>query len=783
MMAEVLGIVASILSISKAIISGVNLASELYKAPEEIRTLHEQVQVFRCVLQAVQEIPRHSPNTALTSTLCRAEKIVEDLHQLLTIKLLRQGGKSDRTRRRAWLRNKSKIVMLRDNLRDARETLWVALSANSIVSTSHLESSLLAINQQAILAQSVLNRWRQNAGGIENTLEIQYLPQIGGMVQTLGTASRPNEETQDTMNTKKSIISVNGPERNPPAGSFESSSSFFPERYTAVEAATSIVGYMNYQEHATNYSRVNRYELFYCKAPREWIRLSISATVSVESPYWYAMRIPSSKCMMADLPTGLARALQTFLTSRPELEQGSHLSIYVGNQLGPDMDDRKLNLLMQISKPQLEIEEHLKTITTMTYHWNCPRYFEKEVIQQPMYKFVHDNRFIAYLQSRWVLVFRFGSDKAQLDSNLYILKVLHCLRRAPGVNPFIGTILDSRGLISGFMTELPLQGRLTALLIDACRSGNPIEWKRREKWCKQIVQAVATVHSQAFPIGTLTETLCGAVRINGWDNAILCHFQAQFEYDSTRLSIVPPEYRHLASTKGCISASTQTDIYQLGLLIWMIATNDIYVADSMLYNTLSCNTKSATECIESNVAPAQLPSPDERFPRYIHRIISNCFMEDPCNRPPAWKLLEMFPSEEDVYIALPNPGNDVTSESSPGETILCAATQETDGAECYNLSSWKEMRPSIIGKAPTRLEDCEEIEVKCNLCSKRTREHFFHCNVCILGSYDICPACFDQGAHCPDDEHYLRELFYSLEGEEIFYTSVKGSGCREIVKL
>lgn len=47
MMAEVLGIVASILSISKAIISGVNLASELYKAPEEIRTLH----VSRTVLQ------------------------------------------------------------------------------------------------------------------------------------------------------------------------------------------------------------------------------------------------------------------------------------------------------------------------------------------------------------------------------------------------------------------------------------------------------------------------------------------------------------------------------------------------------------------------------------------------------------------------------------------------------------------------------------------------------------------------------------------------------------
>lgn len=68
----------------------------------------------------------------VNSTLYKARKIAEDLHRMIIVKLVRQGGGSGRARLRAWLRNKSKIVALRDNLKDALERLWVALNVSSL---------------------------------------------------------------------------------------------------------------------------------------------------------------------------------------------------------------------------------------------------------------------------------------------------------------------------------------------------------------------------------------------------------------------------------------------------------------------------------------------------------------------------------------------------------------------------------------------------------------------------------------------------------------------------
>ncbi|KAI1770111.1 hypothetical protein F4818DRAFT_455884 [Hypoxylon cercidicola] len=157
----------------------------------------------------------------------------------------------------------------------------------------------------------------------------------------------------DTPKIEESAECYDNLQRSTPASFFELSSSFFPEAYATIEATSRLVAYMNYQEHAMDYSRVNRYEMFYCKAPREWVRLSISATVSVESPYWKVISIPSKKSNMIDLPAGLSKKLEVFLTSRLDLEQGSRLGIYLGNQATSNGHKEKSDLLMQVSKPQV----------------------------------------------------------------------------------------------------------------------------------------------------------------------------------------------------------------------------------------------------------------------------------------------------------------------------------------------------------------------------------------------------------------------------------------------
>ena len=62
--------------------------------------------------------------------LSRARKIIEELKELITVKLVRRADGSERARRRAWLKYKHKVVKLRDNLKEARKFLLEALNVN-----------------------------------------------------------------------------------------------------------------------------------------------------------------------------------------------------------------------------------------------------------------------------------------------------------------------------------------------------------------------------------------------------------------------------------------------------------------------------------------------------------------------------------------------------------------------------------------------------------------------------------------------------------------------------
>jgi hypothetical protein len=86
----------------------------------------EQISIFRNILQALDA----TTDSSMQDPLSRAEGIINELQYVITAKLIRQGGDSDFTRRGAWLRNKAKIASLRDDLKETREVLGLALSLN-----------------------------------------------------------------------------------------------------------------------------------------------------------------------------------------------------------------------------------------------------------------------------------------------------------------------------------------------------------------------------------------------------------------------------------------------------------------------------------------------------------------------------------------------------------------------------------------------------------------------------------------------------------------------------
>ena len=573
------------------------------------------------------------------------------------------------------------------------------------------------------------------------------------------------------------------------ASTFEMGPTFRPETYTNPDIVPTVFGYNYCEVEGTQYTRLNQCAIFFrSQVPRTWKRLTVSITSSVESIHWDIGRVRSSNEVEKasdPLPIYLATLLETFLLrSQQEFEQDSHLGIFLGNQSDLETRGQAPKVPIKIMKPHFQAESYLQQITRALRYWDCPRYSERELIEQPLSRQLPNNEFVANLRSRWVFELRFGSDKSQIDSHLYTLQVLQCLRGVAGIAPFLGLVLgNDNSTVSGFLCELPAKGALSNVLSNAKKSGQPITWDQCAKWCRQIIQAVAEVHSKGFVVGSLAE-LEYVVAIDADDNAVLYrHFRNSFRYNGVEPAILPPEYCRSTSTIGPITALPHTDIYQLGLLLWRIAADEMLLPCPGFCRYAGCTTKADTICAEPHVDPAQLPSPGEDIPQYLRDIIAACRAESPDERLPAWKLLEMFP---------PMAEDKGEKSKGVGEGGILHLSNYQDisvegGTVEEHTSQQRSQQPGPrSGCTPThspRLEEyvlAYENVIACDFCKARTTPWYFHCSVCHSGDYDICPRCFFQGAHCLEHDHYSLE--YSEGNTKArYHTSVKETGQRDVL--
>jgi hypothetical protein len=73
-----------------------------------------------------------STSTNVTASLARAQHTIEQLDQLIKVKLLRLVNGTYRARRRAWTRNKAKVYQLRDAMKEHRDNIIAAMSSNNL---------------------------------------------------------------------------------------------------------------------------------------------------------------------------------------------------------------------------------------------------------------------------------------------------------------------------------------------------------------------------------------------------------------------------------------------------------------------------------------------------------------------------------------------------------------------------------------------------------------------------------------------------------------------------
>lgn len=539
-----------------------------------------------------------------------------------------------------------------------------------------------------------------------------------------------------------------------PAGHPEVLPSLRPECYTVTEAFPNLFINNTFEENITDFSRTNRYLLWYRAKPRRWIRLSISVTITVESRLWVTARAAGPSADSAeDLPGNLAGLLEEYLRHHANLKQDIHLKAYFGGRL-----DSTLGMQLRAAEPPFQTAAYLREISSSLRHLCRQFYPETTLTQIPLHRRRRKCFYVSAVESVWALDFRFGSTKAEIDTSVYHLKALHCLVSTPGICPFMGLVTDHEdGLVKGFLAKAPLKGPMFRQIALANGSGKTIPWTRREKWCRQITKALAGVHSKGFAVGRLATESRWTIALDEYDNAVIFWLTPSFMASRMR-GTMPPEQGRLTPPETSLPSTCYTDLYQLGLLFWKIAEN---VAEARVFwcPLAGCKAEKGA-CDEPHSKPVQLPPTGPDIPDYVDKIISACREENPHRRPPAAELLEMFPAE-----SVESKGTCGTSQEELERPQAAAATPPPSSTQ-----QLKEIL-DLYGNMYT-----------CELCSSICTEKVYHCLVCCAGDFDLCLDCFSKGMHCLDPSHYLQEMLWVIQNHEYFYSSVQEDGQRIITR-
>ncbi|KAH7020494.1 hypothetical protein EDB80DRAFT_821519 [Ilyonectria destructans] len=771
-MAEIVGVVASVIALSKCCVGAFKAVDGIRQAPALLQNLQVRAASFQKLHEVLREVNNTTgdpPKGAIHEILLKAQKVLLDLNQLLTIKLLRSGEGSGRARRRAWLMNKGNIAAIRDELKDVRVNLLIALSMQLMIrpgeftaatsETTRTESHLRSIGGESSVLAPPIERLRRSL----ETLDVHNVD----ILVEAEVKQAEEEQPQVDFHRVRDLKASQALRKPSPLTSLEKSMSFRPETLTCADTTT-LFSHMTMQASITDITRTNLYDMFYCKTPRQWIRLRVYVTFSVESRFWNYESAPTSTGTKKELPPNMGQMLKGFLKSRVNLQQDTHLQIHSGSQV-------------QIIKSTVQPTAYFKTITNMLRHLNCPRFSEDLLLQVPLDKRWLSFRFVSRLPSQWTLDFRFGSERSLNDVLLYQLQALHCLRGAPEISPFLGLVIDQEtALVKGFLCELPATGLLFKnVMAEATNSGISVSWDRRERWCRDIIRAVAEAHSKGFLIGKLGWPLACGIAINRQDKAILFHFQPIFVYEKHQRGRLPPECRNLDAADGIFTATPTTDIFQLGLTIWQIAANAHSPTLGQFCDFAGCVGKGNTLCTEPHADPVQLPSLPG-IPQYLTDIIYACRVEKPHQRSAAWELLEMFPLEAEIC-SMPSEldgpvvgtplGVKAQSGGSPA-FVSSRTTQDQNTHEC----------PKELICHLDEVHKLYDIRTICDICRRLTTDRSFECIICSASSYDVCPQCFSEGAHCLEPRHYLTEQGSRVVQERLF-SNVKENGKREVIVL
>lgn len=201
-----------------------------------------------------------------------------------------------------------------------------------------------------------------------------------------------------------------------------------------------------------------------------------------------------------------------------------------------------------------------------------------------------------------------------VDEFLYEINALHDLLFTENVIQLKAIVVDDTyQVVKGLLIDFAAQGDLAGLLQ---YSEGQIQWQRRERWARQVVQGLMEIHEAGFVQGDLTVS---NVVVDANDDAKIIDINRR----GCPIGWEPPEFQPKLERGQRISMyiGVKSDLYQLGMILWAIAME-----------------------IDQPERERPLSFPDDtQIPLYYQEIVRICLSERPRDRLSAKELLTLFP--------------------------------------------------------------------------------------------------------------------------------------------
>ena len=499
---------------------------------------------------------------------------------------------------------------------------------------------------------------------------------------------------------------------------FEGSSKFFPEQYTLISRFTKEATVVAMVERAyTSTYRLQKYFLIYAETPRNWRRVTVSATIITASQNSAFSGIASLDVVeeaCRTLPGNLQSQLERVLRSKRLLETVTNVSLIItedaSRQFG--IDAANVGITEDLEEVRLSNEE---TILQDIEHIGCPRFVQSNVIVRSR---KNSHNYIVQVESRFYIEQKLPFAGAGLQDDDGVsdfhndLKLLHSLRDCRGVVKFAGVVLDdTRKHLKSYLYEWPALGSICRIFNLAEARGERIPWEIREEWVKQIIAAVSNVHAKGIVLGLLhLNSVC--IRADG--SAVLTAPRASGRRPTNRNGYLAPELRSKpCNTPSLKELNFRTDVFQLGFALWLLAEHRTCTNGYYYCPRNACTSMPRYSCNREHNNPVELPPcSSAEVPKYMDAVISHCRQNNPRARMPARELLQYFHEKS----------------SPPQMADLAIKYPETDS---------------------------DHFDVHCDECGMLTTDLHYHCNTCNLGDFDLCSNCVSQGVHCFVPKHQL----------------------------